>query len=287
MNLRSNKVFTPVVCTASLLCVLILVPGALAQQSDEDFRQQAPLVLGGSVTVENSRGDVRVEGWDKSEILVEGHKYFEGDDRDRAEWLRETKIRFEGDEHHRLVKVEYPDNFGWNHWNWNGRRGVNLTLHVPRQVNADLRNDRGQLTIQRLAGKLDIGHDRGDIDVSDLDGELRVNADRGNLKVRDSAIRNGIRVSLDRGFVNIDLKHFGGNGDLEVSRGDLSITLPGNAAFTVDAERNRRTSFHTDFSVLTRGGFEGDHIQGDVNGGGPTLRLRGDRASISLHAAGQ
>lgn len=282
MTFRSNRIFPFV----ALLC-LSLAPFALAQQSDEDFRQQAPLVAGGSITVENGRGDVRVEGWEKAEVLVEAHKYFEGDDRDRAEWLRQTKVRVEGDEHHRLVKVEYPEDFfGWSRWS-NGRHGVNLTLHVPRQVNADFRNDRGHLIIQRLAGKLDIGHDRGDIDVTDLDGELRVNADRGNLKVRDSAIRNGIRVNIDRGSIDITLKHFAGNSELEVSRGDLSVTLPGNTAFTVDAERNRRTSFRTDFSVLARGGFDGEHVQGDVNGGGPTLRLRGDRASISLHAGGQ
>jgi Putative adhesin len=265
---------------------LIFAPAALAQQSDEDFRQQAPFGSGGSVTVENGRGDTRVEGWDKNEILVEAHKYYEGDGSQRAEWLRETKIRFEGDEHRRLIKVEYPENFfGWNHWN--GRHGVNLTVHLPRRVDAELKNDRGQLTVQQISGKLEIANDRGNIDVTGLDGELRVHGDRGSLKVRDSAIRNGLRVSLDRGSIDIDLKRLDGESNLEVSRGDLSLTLPGNAAFTLDAERNRRSSFHTDFSVLARGGFNGNEIRGDVNGGGPTLRLRGDRGRISLHAASQ
>jgi len=286
MTFRSNQI-SRLFFLLSFALALTFLPLAFAQQSDEDFRQQAPLIIGGSVTVENGRGDVRVEGWDKAEILVEAHKYFEGDDRDRTEWMRQTKIRFEGDEHHRLVKVEYPYDFGWNWHQWNGRRGVNLTLHVPRQLNAELRTDRGHLTVQRIAGKLDIASDRGDIDIGDLDGELRVNADRGNLKVRDSAIRNGIRVSLDRGSIDIDLKHFAGNSDLDISRGDLSVSLPGNAAFTLEAERNRRTSFRTDFSVLARGGFDDDSVRGNVNGGGPTLRLRGDRASISLRAAAQ
>jgi len=269
-----------------LATALILAPAALAQQSDEDFRQQAPFAAGGSVTVENGRGDTRVEGWDKNEILVEAHKYYEGDGSERAEWLRETKIRFEGDEHHRLIKVEYPENFfGWNHWN--GRHGVNLTVHLPRRIDAELKNDRGQLTVQQISGKLEIANDRGNIDVTGLDGELRVNGDRGSLKVRDSAIRNGLRVSLDRGSIDIDLKRLDGDSDLEVSRGDLCLTLPGNAAFKLDAERNRRSSFHTDFSVLARGGFNGNEIRGDVNGGGPTLRLRGDRGSVSLHAASQ
>ena len=265
---------------------LTLAPVVLAQQGDEDFRQQAALAAGGSVTVENGRGDTRIEGWDRNEILVEAHKYYEGDGSERAEWLRETKIRFEGDEHHRLVKVEYPENFfGWNHWN--GRHGVNLTVHLPRRVNAELKNDRGNLNVQQIAGRLEIASDRGNVDVTSLDGELRVNGDRGNLNVRDSVIRNGIRVSLDRGSIDIDLKRLDGDSDLAVSRGNLTLTLPGNSAFTLDAERHRRLSFRTDFSVLARGGFNGSEIRGDVNGGGPTLRLRGDRGSISLQAARQ
>ena len=273
-------------CLLFLATLLVLAPAALAQQSDEDVRQQAAFVAGGSITIENGRGDTRIEGWDKNEILVEAHKYYEGDGDQRTEWLRETKIRFEGDEHHRLVKVEYPESFlGWNHWN--GRHGVNLTVHLPRRVDAELKNDRGNLNVQQIAGKIEIASDRGNVDINGLDGELRVNGDRGSLKVRDASIRNGLRVSLDRGSVDIDLKRLDGDSNLEVSRGDLSLTLPGNAAFTLDAERNRRSSFHTDFSVLARGGFNGNEIRGNVSGGGPVLRLRGERGSISLHAAGQ
>ena len=274
---------------SNVLLAILLTAGSVTfaqQQSDEDFRQQAPFAAGGSVTVENGRGDTRVEGWDKNEILVEAHKYYEGDGSQRAEWLRETKIRFEGDEHHRLIKVEYPENFfGWNHWN--GRHGVNLTIHLPRRVDAELKNDRGNLNVEQIAGKIEIASDRGNVEVNGLDGELRVDGDRGSLKVRDASIRNGLRVSLDRGSVDIDLKRLGGDSNLEVSRGDLSLTLPGNAAFTLDAERNRRSSFHTDFSVLARGGFNGNEVRGEVNGGGPVLRLRGERGSINLHAAGQ
>jgi len=83
------------------------------------------------------------------------------------------------------------------------------------------------------------------------------------------------------------LQHFAGDSDLQVSRGDITLTLPKNAAFLLDAERTRRSSFRTDFAVLARGSFGGNNIRGDVNGGGPTLRLRADRGGVSLHAGGQ
>lgn len=290
MNPRSNLKLALRVQILLLACAalaLIVVPCASARQIDEDSRQQASLITGGSAIVENGRGDVWVEGWDKPEILVEAHKIFDGIGDDRERWMRETKVRLEGDEHHRVVKVDYPDELlhGWGLWN--GRRAVNLTIHLPRQIAAELKADRGHVTVQQITGKLDIGSDRGAVDVVRLDGELRVHADRGDLKVRDSTIRSGIHVRVDRGSVEIELKRLAGDSDLEVSRGDLSLTLPANAFFRLDAERTRRSNFQTDFSVLARGGFEGGRIQGDVNGGGPTLRLRGDRGTVRLHAAAQ
>ena len=85
--------------------------------------------------------------------------------------------------------------------------------------------------------------------------------------------------------MDISLKQFVGDSDLDVSRGTLTITVPQDAAFTVDAERSRRGSFHTDFGVLARGGFNGDRVHGDINGGGPRLRLRADRGNMWLRAA--
>jgi len=266
------------------LLVLAPAPRAIAQ-SDENFHQEVALVPGGSAVIENGRGDVSIEGWDKGQMVVDARKIFEGADRER--WMRETKIRVEGDEHHRVVKVEYPNDLLQNWGGWRGWGAVNLTIHLPRQVNAELKTDRGRLTVQRIAGKLDIGSDRCNIDIGRLDGELRVRSDRGDLKVRESAIRSGIRLSLDRGSADIELQHFAGDSDLQVSRGDITLTLPKNAAFLLDAARTRRSSFRTDFAVLARGSFAGDNIRGDVNGGGPTLRLRADRGGVSLHAGGQ
>lgn len=276
---------TAVEFLAVFVLLLTATPIAVAQ-SEEEFHQQVSLLSGGSVVVENGRGDVSIEGWDKAEMQVDARKIFDGDGAVREHWMRETKVRVEGDEHHRLVKVEYPSDLLHSWGFWSGERSVSLKIHLPRQVDAELKTDRGHVTVQQITGKLDIGSDRGEVDITRLDGELRVHADRGHLKVRDSAIRGGIRVSLDRGSADIALQHLAGDSNLEVSRGDLSVTLPKSASFTVDAERTRRSAFRTDFSVLVRGNFGGS-IRGEVNGGGPVLRLRGERGDVWLHAGSQ
>jgi hypothetical protein len=84
--------------------------------------------------------------------------------------------------------------------------------------------------------------------------------------------------------MDIQLKQFAGDSDLEVDRGNLTLEIPQNSAFTLDAEPSGRSSFHTDFGVLARGSFNGGRVHGDVNGGGSTLRLRADRGSMWLRA---
>lgn len=249
-------------------------------QAEEDLRQQAAFTPGGSITVENGRGDLRVEGSDSSEVSLEAHKFFEGSEFDRERWMRETRIRFEGDEHHRFIRVEYPVGLHWGFLN--GNHGVNLIVRLPHQVNANLKDDRGHVRVSDIAGRVEVNSDRADVEITNLDGALRMRGDRGNLNVRDSSIRDGVRVSLDRGSVDMYLKQFAGDSDLEISRGNLTITIPKNSAFTLDAERSRRSSFHTDFGVLAHGSFSGEQVSGEVNGGGPTLRLRADRGSVWL-----
>ena len=282
LNVTSRKNFLLLVVCATLTFANVGCMIDEHVQAEEDFRQQAPLTPGGSITVENGRGDLRLEGSDSTEVSLEAHKFFEGSEFDRERWMRETKIRFEGDEHHRFIKVDYPVGFHWGFFN--GNHGVNLIVRVPHQVSANLKDDRGRVRVSDIAGKLEIGSNRGDVEITNLDGELRVRGDRGNLNVRDSSIRDGVRVSLDRGSVDMYLKQFAGDSDLEVSRGNVTMTIPKNSTFTLDAERSRHSGFHTDFGLLAPGGSNSGRVQGAVNGGGPTLRLRADRGGVWLRA---
>src|SRR5690242_9647458 len=202
-----NRLFVVVVVSLTFLAC------AAAGQAVEESRQQAALDSGGSVLVENGRGDLWVEGWDQAQIVVEAHKVFDGYAADRDRWMRETKVLLEGDDHHRVIRVDYPAELLHSWGGWSGRRAVDLRIHVPRQINAELKNDRGRVTVQQIAGKVELNCDRGNVDISHVDGELRIHGDRGDVKVRDSSIQNGIRVRLDRGSARIELKHLAGESE--------------------------------------------------------------------------
>jgi hypothetical protein len=269
----------------ALTGVVLLLSTASMFAAQEDLRQQAAMASGGSVSIENGVGAVWLEGSDNSEIVVEAHKIFEGgSDAERERWMRETQVRLDGDEHHRIVRVDYPRDFDFG-WHWGiTRRAVELRIHVPRQANADLKTDRGRVDVRRIVGKLELSTDRGDVDVNGCDGELRVHGDRGSLNVSDTAIRNGLRVNFDRGDVKIRLTSFVGDSDIDLDRGNLTLALPAKSVFTLDLDRSRRSAFHTDFPVLAHGSFGSNRLRGDVNGGGPVLRIRGDRGTVSLQA---
>src|SRR4051812_3909506 len=184
-----------------LAAMMVLAGTAVAQQTDnaqERPEQRAAMASGAGLRVESERGSVTVEGWEKPELWLEVHKYYEGDgDRDR--WMRETQVRLSGDEQHRSVKVEMPNMTCFTYCD--RRYGVDLKLHVPKQLQLELRSDRAELRVSSTEGSIRIDNDRGPVEIESFSGSIRIHSDRSPVHVRDARIQNGIEVITDRGDV--------------------------------------------------------------------------------------
>src|SRR5262249_15151314 len=130
-----------------LITTLALFLPASAQQptnNPENFDKHIELRQGGSLLVENDRGTVSVEGWDKPEVYVEVHKYYEGSG-NREEWMRQTEVHFDGSGDHVSVKVRRPNNFCITFCDY--RAGVDLKMHVPRKLDLDVRSGRSEINV--------------------------------------------------------------------------------------------------------------------------------------------
>ncbi|MGD0368013.1 MAG: DUF4097 family beta strand repeat-containing protein, partial [Acidobacteriaceae bacterium] len=68
---------------------------------------------------------------------------------------------------------------------------------------------------------------------------------------------------------------------LETGSGSVTLTV-GNAHFSLDASTGSGT-VHSDPPITTHGALERHHIQGDVNGGGPTVRVETGSGDIRIH----
>jgi DUF4097 and DUF4098 domain-containing protein YvlB len=84
-----------------------------------------------------------------------------------------------------------------------------------------------------------------------------------------------------------------GSGDMEIQgqptaawkleTGSGSVTLnTGSSRFSLDAETGSG-SVHSDPPLTTHGSLERHHITGDINGGGPTVRVQTGSGDIRIH----
>jgi DUF4097 and DUF4098 domain-containing protein YvlB len=128
-----------------------------------------------------------------------------------------------------------------------------------------LHSSSGDLTLEGCSGPLDLQTDFGSIEVRDAsEVQLTLTTNNGKVYFSGSLYPQGEhRVESDFGAVH--------------------LVLPADAAFDLDAETDFG-SIDTGFPV-TMSRFEEKHLVGEVNGGGPLLRIKTDNGNITLESA--
>jgi DUF4097 and DUF4098 domain-containing protein YvlB len=72
-----------------------------------------------------------------------------------------------------------------------------------------------------------------------------------------------------------------GDWDLDTGSGSITVRLPGDAAFALDAE-SRSGGITVDHPLTVQGKISKRHIRGEVRGGGPLLRIDTGSGSIRV-----
>ncbi|MFV2091374.1 MAG: hypothetical protein ACC642_12000 [Pseudomonadales bacterium] len=88
-------------------------------------------------------------------------------------------------------------------------------------------------------------------------------------------------VDLQTSGGSIDLDGTSGNADLKTSGGSVTVFVEPTIAVALDARTSGgRASSELPITVL--GSASKDRLEGDINGGGPLLKLRSSGGSVSL-----
>jgi DUF4097 and DUF4098 domain-containing protein YvlB len=178
---------------------------------------------------------------------------------------------------------------------------------VLRDVTADsltAHSSSGEIQVEETAldGALDLETDFGDVTAVGVratsyrlaasSGSLTLDGCSGPLDLKtdfgDIEVRNGAQVQLTLETSSGEIRfsgslHTQGEHRVESDFGDVRLVLPADAAFDLDAETDFG-SIDTDFAV-TVSQFEEKHLVGEVNGGGPSLRINVSSGNITLESA--
>ncbi|MFW3145591.1 MAG: DUF4097 family beta strand repeat-containing protein [Thermoplasmatota archaeon] len=150
-----------------------------------------------------------------------------------------------------------------------------------------LESDVGDIEITQVEFVGDVRSDAGDIKLTNIGHIDYVRADAGNVKCENCGIIS--RVDAEAGDIDLDLMELDENGlDVRNSAGDIKVSFPVNSSFDFE--------LYTDAGDLRITGFYEDNVtfryprdkekRGQVNEGGPLVRLETDSGDITLEGKG-
>jgi DUF4097 and DUF4098 domain-containing protein YvlB len=180
----------------------------------------------------------------------------------------------------------------------------NLTLRAVTADSLTAHTSSGKIQVEEatLDGRLDLENSSGDVmavgiratfcRLASVSGDLTLDGCSGPLDLQTYSgaveVRNATKVELALGTTSGKI-HFSGSlhtrGEhrVESTSGDVHLVLPADAAFDLDVETDSG-DIQTDFAV-TMTEFDRKHVAGQVNGGGPLLRISTSSGDIALKSA--
>ena len=235
------------------------------------INETRPLDARGTLEIDNLKGRIQVQAWDRNEVRVTGTL---GDGVE--------KLIVEGDRGHLEVKVQYPERIG----SWRGDRTgpTDLRLMVPLQANLEIESVSADISVDGVApGDLEIDSVSGNITVAAAPARARIESVSGDLrltlntgKASSESVSGDVRLS---GRLDGEVKVETVSGDIHVdSRGEQLRRL---STGTVSGDADIR------IALATGGQLRSESVSGDVRlrlPKGTSARLEGETFSGDLRA---
>jgi DUF4097 and DUF4098 domain-containing protein YvlB len=174
---------------------------------------------------------------------------------------------------------------------------IDYEVTTPKGTNLEANSGSGDLRISNLGGSLKANTGSGSIEASGLSGRVALETGSGDIRAEMSSAPD-VKAQTGSGTIRLQGLTGGlfaetGSGDIEVNgqpgsnwkleTGSGSVTLnTGAAKFSLDATTGSG-SIHSDPPLTTHGSLEKHHITGDVNGGGPTVRVETGSGDVRIH----
>ncbi len=176
--------------------------------------------------------------------------------------------------------------------------GSELTLSDlsgPVTFNGDI---FGPIHLAHIRGPIKLHTSRTDFQMARLDGETELNEDdmtasqavgpvvlnTRNRNITLDRVSGDVSVTNSNGSVDLTSAPPMGNVTVENRSGDVTVTVPEHASFTVQAETSDG-DLDNDFSLDTQGTDPHKSITGTIGHGGPHLRLTTSHGDMELKKA--
>jgi DUF4097 and DUF4098 domain-containing protein YvlB len=282
-----------------LATILVAVPLLLAFGGfvDDDGRTKSFNVgKGGTLEVMVDGGDIRINVWEKNEVLVKAEGLDESD-RDHLKMTQSgNDVRVElrnrwGSHSHSQFDITVPSQYNATLHTSGGdidvrgtlsgvvkgsTSGGNVTLGNVTGGKVDLSTSGGDMRTGDISTDVTLKTSGGNIELGNVGGEAYVNTSGGNIEVK--SVGKSLRANTSGG--NIDIGDVGGEAKVSTSGGDIQVRkVTGSATLSTsggDIELGSASGYvkaHTSGGNLRLENISGS-IDASTSGGDVTAELR-------------
>ena len=160
---------------------------------------------------------------------------------------------------------------------WNNLK-VKFYVTVPKEYDVELMTAGGSIKIDDLIGNIDANTSGGSISIGDIEGDVNLHTSGGSIKT--DAITGEIDAHTSGGSINVTFAtQPKDDASLTTSGGSITAKLPADIQVDLDATTSGgrvRSEFDVDGRVKKQS------IRGEINGGGPRLKLHTSGGSVRV-----
>jgi hypothetical protein len=277
--------------TLTIAAIAALVPAA-ALAADGTFDKTLHVSGQVMLSVSTGSGYVHVSPGSGTEVHIVGHVHANGwgfgasaDDR-----VKQAVNNPPIDQSGNIITIG-------RHQDWMRNISIDYDVTAPKGTELEANSGSGDLRLQDLGGPLKANTGSGSIEAGGFSGRVQLETGSGDIRAGLQA-SNDVKATTGSGSIHLQgvagsLFAETGSGDIEIGgnpssnwkleTGSGSVTLNvGSARFTLDASTGSG-SVHSDPPITTHGSLERHHVEGDINGGGPTVRVQTGSGDIRIH----
>ena len=193
-----------------------------------------------------------------------------------------------------LLRATYQPNPGSPN-----NRSASAIVDVPAGAALDLRTYNGPVTTAGITGAIAAETSNGAVELAgnpagatvrtsnalvqvEGGGTLDLQTSNGRISIRGTGAT--VRAATSNGDISFEGTFSTAPQHLDTSNNAITVRLPADASFALDAQTSNGRVTLDGFSIRTTGAASGSSLQGTVGTGGPSVTLRTTNAAIVISA---
>jgi hypothetical protein len=239
-------------------CLLLVAMSAAA--AEKRVHKTVPLAASGNVAIDTHNGTVTVTTWNQPSVDVSAR--IEPGEIASDEDVRLTEIHVTGSGDSVRIESDYsavPSRFVF----FGVSRDlplVHYTVSMPASARLTVDAHNSTVRVSGLRNEVKINTHNGNVDLAGIDGAASVETHNGNVRVAFSRLASVSRI--------------------ETHNGGIDLSVPAQSRFRVNASGNH-LGLNSDFPAVVKF-MDRSRYVGEVNGGGPELRITTHNGSLRL-----